>query len=114
MNNPDNITWVEGENFCRWKGMHHDEYQKLLGTDADLRIDTENVMVVGDTVYCESANDFLQFLHTFPDAESLHEFIHDTMKVRTFGQMRYDINLELLREFESDLNAHYKVVTKES
>lgn len=112
MNNAKNITWIKGEKYCRWKGMHHDEYTKLLGTDLDLSIDIPGVVIVGEIAYCDSADHFLKFLHTVAEPEDLHNLIHEVSHVRTFEQMRFDINIDLLREFESDLSAYYKELQK--
>jgi len=106
MKNHKNITWIKGEDYCRWKGMHYDEYSKLIGT-GELTIDVPGLIVVGEVVYCDSPQVFLEFLQTLPDEDSLHGLIHEITQVRTFEQMRFDIDLDMLREFSSDLEAYY-------
>lgn len=108
MKNRKNITWIKGEEYCRWKGMSYEEYSKIVGSAGDLEIDLFNLIKLGDVIYCDSAADLLAFLETIPNAKDLYNLIHEGLKVRTFEQMRFDIDLKQLREFASDLEAYYE------
>lgn len=106
MNNADNITWKHGEVFCRWKGMHRDEWVKILGTDGDLIEDRPDLIIIEDTVYCDSSQVLLDYLKEADD-----DFIDNLNKVKSLGQLRFSaVNMEAVREFQSDLDAYYAIV----
>jgi hypothetical protein len=127
----DNITWPEGAEWCAWKGviMTPEECMKQFGCDEELYIDTPEVILIGDVIYCSSIQGLITYLkgeigiaiqqvddlfssalprHREPVLRQLRNLMDslDFENIRPIENASL-LNMEALREFTKDLENHY-------
>lgn len=102
----DKITWIEGEEWCRWNGaLMSPEYMlKEFGHDGEIWMDKPDLLVIGGTLYCSDIQVLYdQLKDKDVDATSL------LSEIRELKPWYEAMNIKLipLREFQKDLDEYY-------
>lgn len=139
MRNKNNITWVKGERYCRWKGESCSPKNsiKLFGAaHPEPEIDRKDFLLVDKILYCSHPKTIVKIVRDIVkdakplishnliwgelgrsapviEATELH-FLFDFKKILPYEEASELLALDKIREFVSDLDAYYDDLCKET
>lgn len=91
MGNYRNISWIEGEDCCRWKGMITNEINEI----GEIYFEEDGICLIGSTLY-------VTLNKSYETAIEVNSPFYD---IKDYNEIKD--KLPLIKEFIEDLNDYY-------
>lgn len=103
-----NITFIEGESFCRWhnKLVDSEECLKLFGVEnPEIRYENKKLVVIGSTLFCDNTKDLIDKIQEADELANI-QWIMDISEVKRMYDLKF-IDMKAIKLFNKDLDDYY-------